>query len=399
MYSKRVKLMQFLRQKDIIILSSIEWKFQWQRHQIFACFFSQVCNKVIFVESLAKRNPAIRDIPRIDERVIKFVKSSAKRNLLKDKNRIPENLIIISPLVLPSTFNIFRKINRKLFIPMLVKLIKTQGIENPIVLNYLPTQTSLDLIDAFKPSLVIYECVQNFPKFPGVPKDTEMIEKKIILNADLVFTDSDFLYKKIKKIRNDVKRILPGVDFNHFQRADKGRVQKEISTLCYFGGINERRIDFNLLNGIASGGKFEIHMIGPVRSKIPHLSKNVIFSGEVSYQELPKYLKSFDCFILPYKVNEFTKGIIPAKLFECFATGKPIIATPLPSFYEFRDLIYIAHNADEFLDIIKNIKTLENESKYKKRKEIAQKNSWNSRFKEIVIYIENKRVSNTSGIS
>ncbi len=382
--------MKFLQDKEVIILSSIEWKFQWQRHHIFATLFSKICKRVIFIESQAKRNPEIKDIPRIIERVIRFALKRSQRLAPRKGSKLPKNLNIISPLVLPSTFKIYRKINKKIFIPLLAKKILSHGIKKPLVLNYLPTQTSLDLIKKLSPSLLIYDCVSNFPQFPGVPKDTETIEKKLIKIADLVFTDSKFLYEKIKKIRNEVKRILPGVDFNHFHDADKGKVKQKIETLCFFGGIHERRIDFELLKDIASKSKLEIQMIGPVRSNIPPLPKNVIFKGEVSYHELPKYLKHSDCFILPYKVNEYTLGIIPAKLFECFATGKPVIATPLPSFYEFIDFIYIARSADEFLKIIKNLLNLENQDKYEKRKELARNNSWEKRFEEMIEAIQKK---------
>jgi glycosyltransferase involved in cell wall biosynthesis len=183
---------------------------------------------------------------------------------------------------------------------------------------------------------------------------------------------------------------LPGVDFDHFQAADKGRLRKEIRTLCYFGGINEIRIDFGLLKEVASGSPVDVHMIGPIKSRIPRLPENIIFKGELSYEELPENLREYDCLILPYRVTEFTKGIIPAKLFECFATGKPIIATPLPSFYEFGDFLYVAEDAREFLRIIGNIGILETETRYNRRKELARHNSWESRFQEMAMAIQNR---------
>jgi glycosyltransferase involved in cell wall biosynthesis len=382
--------MTFWQDKDLVVLASFEWNFLWQRHQILATAFCKVCHKVVFIESLANRNPGIKDIPRIIERLIRFAVKKSQRKTAKTESRVPENLIIVSPLVLPATLKIYRKINKRLFIPFLARLVSSRGLRNPIVLNYLPNQTSLDLIGKLRPSLSIYDCVQNWPQYPRVSKDTEVIEKEIIRAADVVFTDSLFLENKIKPIRSDVQRILPGVDFDHFQVADTGRWPKKIRTLCYFGGINEIRIDFGLLKEIASGNTLEIHMIGPVKSRIPRLPGNIIFSGELSYQELPKYLRAFDCLILPYKVTEFTKGIIPAKLFECFATGKPILASPLPSFYEFSDFIYIAENAREFLKIIENIRVLETEEKYEQRKELARHNSWESRFQEMATAIHNK---------
>jgi glycosyltransferase involved in cell wall biosynthesis len=229
---------------------------------------------------------------------------------------------------------------------------------------------------------VVYDCVENFPDFPGVAKDTAEIESAIIDEADLVVTDSIFLFEKAKKIRDDVIRILPGVDYAHFERADTGKLKNPPRRLCYFGGVHERRIDLKLLEELASSQKFTIEIVGPVKSKIPPFPENVIFHGAVPYQRLPQTIKHCDCFILPYRLSEFTKGILPAKLFECFASGKPIIATPLPSFYEFSELIFLAESSDEWIKTLSSMFTLESEQKYLERKALARKNSWESRFEE-----------------
>lgn len=380
--------MDIIKNMDVVFLSNIEWTLQWQRHQIFATFFAQICRKVIFVNSHGKRNPTFKDIPRVLDRALRFVRTRGIKKQKKEDHNLPENLIVVSPLVFPSTYGIFRRINRILFIPILVRSIKNQGIENPLVMNYMPTQTSRDVIQKLNPRLVVYDCVENFPEYPGVPRDTAEIEKNIFGSADLVFTDSKFLFDKASQNRNDVKRVLPGVDYSHFAKADTGRSGGPVKSLCFFGGINDRRIDFRLLSDVARVGHVTIDMIGPVDSKIPAFPPNVVFRGPVDYSELPRYLKSCDCFLFPYKVTEFTKGIIPAKLFECFATGKPVITTPLPSFIEYGELMYLCKTADEIKDTIQNLEHLESEYKYMRRKDLAKMSSWESRFDEIVTQIK-----------
>jgi glycosyltransferase involved in cell wall biosynthesis len=375
--------------KDIVILSNIEWDFQWQRHQIFATFFCASSRKVIFVESQAKRNPELKDIPRILERFLRFITKSGQKDPSRKRETTRENLTVISPMVLPSTFKIFRQINRKTFIPWLVRSIQREIHDAPIVINYSPTQTSIDIIKSLKPQVVVYDCVENFPEYPGVAKDTAAIENQIYRDADLITTDSKFLFAKARKIRPEAMRILPGVDYRHFNQADAGRLESPPKTLCYFGGIHERRIDFQLLQQIASHG-FRVEIFGPVKSKLPPQTENMIFHGAIPYEQRPAHIRDFDCFILPYKISEFTKGIIPAKLFECFATGKPILATPLPSFREYEDLIYLVDSGDECIKTLERMKSLENEHKYNKRKTLAEKNSWESRFIEFRDAIENK---------
>lgn len=378
-----------IKNKDIVILSNIEWDFQWQRHQIFATFFCASSRKVIFVESQAKRNPEFKDIPRILERLLRFITKRGQKNSSQKRDGTRENLTVISPMVLPSTYKVFRQINRKIFIPWLVRSIQREIITAPIVINYSPTQTSIDVIKSLTPQVVVYDCVENFPEYPGVSKDTTEIENRIFRDADLIITDSKFLFEKAQKNRPDAMRILPGVDYRHFNQADTGILKSPPQTLCYFGGIHERRINFELLKQIVSQG-FRVEIFGPVKSKIPPHLENVVFHGAVPYDRLPALIRDFDCFILPYTLSEFTKGIIPAKLFECFATGKPIIATPLPSFYEYKDLIYLKESGDECVKTLERMVSLEDEHKYNKRKALAKENSWDSRFLEFRTAIENK---------
>jgi glycosyltransferase involved in cell wall biosynthesis len=386
--------MRAIDRKDVVILSNIEWDFQWQRHQIFTTFFCDSPRKVVFIESQAKRNPDFKDIPRILKRLLRFIIKRGLKEHPRKSDRASENLIVISPLLLPSTLKVFRTINRKVFIPQLVRTIHKQIAGDPMVINYTPIQTSIDLIKSIKPLLAVYDCVENFPDYPGVPKDTAEIERTIIKEADLVVTDSIFLFEKAQKIRNDVIRILPGVDYLHFQQADTGELKNPPRRLCYFGGVHERRIDLHLIEKLADSQKFTIEMIGPVKSKIPPFPSNVIFHGAVPYEQLPGVIKDCDCFILPYILSEFTKGILPAKLFECFASGKPIIATPLPSFREFNDLIYLGDSGENWIKTLETLENLESEHKYRRRKALAQDNSWESRFREFRAEIE-KKVQNS----
>jgi len=52
--------------------------------------------------------------------------------------------------------------------------------------------------------------------------------------------------------------------------------------------------------------------------------------------------------------------------------------------------IYLVDSGDECIKTLKRMKSLENEHKYNKRKTLAEKNSWESRFIEFRDAIENK---------
>jgi glycosyltransferase involved in cell wall biosynthesis len=105
--------------------------------------------------------------------------------------------------------------------------------------------------------------------------------------------------------------------------------------------------------------------------------------GEVSHAALPGALAGTDAFIIPYRISPLTRGISPAKIFECFATGKPVVASPLPELEGLSEHVYLANGPEEFVSVLRKLPELETEEKVKARVDLARQNSWEARFQEI----------------
>lgn len=379
-----------LKNKSVIILSSIQWDWQWHRHHVLTFYLARQARKVIYVENLPKRLPRLRETKRVTRR-IRFRK---KQSLVGSKYQSllvqAGNIEIISPLALPAINRVFNWLNRKIWLRRLANLIKIRlGGEHPIIWCYLPIQSALDLIELLQPKLLVYDCVDNYLAEPFAPKDIAQTESSLLRRANLVTVTSDFLYQAKSRIRKDVIQILPGVNYELFRRADTGMIQGPIKRVCYFGGMSSIRINFDIIRAIAREG-FEVWLIGPVQGKLPALPENVKFLGMVEHKIIPEYLDNCDCLILPYKINEYTKGIIPAKFFECFATGKPIIVTPLPNFQPYKNLLVIADSPQQFVSTLKHIREIENEEKYHQRIKIAQDHSEEHQFDPLLEIIRKK---------
>lgn len=375
----------------IVVLSSIEWGFLWQRHQTIAKMFADAGWEVVFVESSAKRNPGIKDVSRIVKRIYTLL----SKDSIAQHDNIPHRLSVISPVVLPSTFRLFRIINKFVFIPQLLRSIKKllKGHKPLIVWCYLPTETSFEVIERLSPDLLIYDCVTNYLAMgTDAPKDIADTESRLIKQADFVFTDSDYLYKDKIRLRSDIVRIPPGADYALFNMAARGKFKKR--KVCYFGSI-DGRMNFDIIKQLAGAG-YEIVMVGPIRTKLPELPYNVRFTGSVPFMELPAHLMDCECLMIPYHINEFTIRIMPAKIYECLATGKPLVATPLPDLSNFdNDLVYIADSPVRFLEILGSLEVLETPEKNRKRQEVAFNNSWEARFEMIMKLLETKHNGNS----
>jgi glycosyltransferase involved in cell wall biosynthesis len=83
-------------------------------------------------------------------------------------------------------------------------------------------------------------------------------------------------------------------------------------------------------------------------------------------------------------------GISPAKIYECLATGIPIVATPLPELERFGGHVYVAEGAEGFAEVLRQLPQLETREKARTRIELARENSWEARFAAIEKEIQRK---------
>lgn len=362
---------------DFIIISSIDWDFLWQRHQSFATGFAVKGARVFFINNTGFRNIELRDIKRVTKRI-----KDAIRKKNQKTNSIPENVKVFSPIILPpiSKFEVF--LNKLFFIPKLVKKIELNNLkQNLVIITYLPTATSIDIIKKLKPKLVIYDCVTNFRSIPNLPKNFELIESELLSYVDILLVDSDFLYKTYAKKHRNVYQIHHGVNFNLFYNCFNAKINPQ--KICYFGGISQH-LNFEIIEKLAQ--KHEVFLYGENLIQYVSASKNIHIERSYPQELLVEKIKDSKCIILPYRFEtEFMKGVIPAKIYECLATGKPILSTPLNNYNEeIRNNIYLCKNAQEFLSTLYNIDKLENEEKRRKRIEIARKHSFEKSFQALI---------------
>lgn len=365
-----MKLMK-LNNFHIVILSSIKWDFLWQRHQIIAEYFSTKTD-VTFVETTGLRNPGLsKSIERLT-RVLVSKKQIQRKTPIK-------NLKILPPFILPPTHSLFRQFNKNVFVPKLAKNIRQHSTKPILLITYVPTSTSLYLIDELKPEKTIYDCVLNFENFPGIPEDIVITENELIQMADMLIVDSVHLKEKHRHKKEQIAQIPAAVNFEMFYEIYEQQImRKKVNKVTYFGGIDHYRIDWSIIEQLLEKGIY-VELIGPAPEGIPLRHNHLIHQDTVSHQSLPSVLKNCDTLILPYQINDFTKGTFPAKLFECFATGKPIVATALPDLVLFKDVMEIGESKEDFTE--KVLVSLQNDN-FQKREErilLAKDNSWSAR--------------------
>ena len=318
---------------QILILSSIDWDAAWQRHQIFASQLAAAGHDVFFVENSGFRDPGLRDLGRLWDRINRL-SSHPKEGVQEDP---PAGLRVIAPRLLPPTNPLFRRGNAAVLIPRLMASLRAAGLgPRPLVMPYLPTATTLEILRRLEPCAVAYDCAANFRAHPQAPADFPQQEAALLAQADLVVCDSDFLYQQKRAEHDHVEQIHQGVPEGYFKAKPPA---KDFRRFCYFGTWRED-LDPAFLAALCKAG-FQVTVLGPLKGS-PPLPAGVRHVPAVRREELASRLEAFDAFLLPYRINPFLMGVIPAKIYECLAMSRPVLATPLPCFSSMARLVRIS---------------------------------------------------------
>ncbi|MGV0959939.1 MAG: glycosyltransferase [Limnohabitans sp.] len=245
-------------------------------------------------------------------------------------------------------------------------------------------------------ALRIYDCMDHHEGFDNVPIEILELEEKVINRVDSVIVTSNFLQNFIGKKNSNVTIIRNACDFFHFNSVPDNvytdPLQRKI--IGYFGAIAEW-FDLDLVRAVAE--KFKdclILLIGNdtinASSEFNNLD-NVVFTGEVSYNNLPYYLHSFDVCLLPFKVMPLTLATNPVKVYEYLAAGKPVVSVDLPEVSsQFGDLVYTAKNHAEFLEYLELtlFKDLNSKKSIKLKQDFAAIQTWRNRASAFNDYID-----------
>lgn len=109
-----------------------------------------------------------------------------------------------------------------------------------------------------------------------------------------------------------------------------------MGTIYKFSGLDRVIQDFPALLARHPKAKLLIVGNGEDENRLKRLaatvgvSGNVVFGGLQPYDRLPDIIRSSDICINPFELNEITRDILPTKLFQYLACGKPVVATELP---------------------------------------------------------------------
>lgn len=343
-------------------------------------------NRVLWINSVGLRPPHLSsyDLGRVGEKIFEW----ANPFRLSE-----ENLWIYSPFSLPwNEWSWVRRWNQNWGLNGIRKALQRLNFHDLIAITTVPN--SCDWIGQLGEVLKIYYCVDDFSQWPGMEKKLILkMERNLIKRVDLIFATSDILYDSMKKFGKPVFYLPHGVDLEHFKKAyvsSEHSAKKSKFKIGYFGLINQR-LDFKLLDRLTDDRPdWEFVFMGPIYfcpNKLRE-KKNCHFQPPVSYAGLPEALKSIDVLMLPYQMNTLTQTLNPLKLRECLATGKPVVAAPLPEIEKYAPMIAMASSKEEWIFALEESRKQQDFSRVQKCWAQLESESWKSRAETMANYIE-----------
>jgi DnaJ-domain-containing protein 1 len=280
--------------------------------------------------------------------------------------------------------------------------------EKPVVWFYTPM--ALPLLQAFEPSLVIYDCMDELAAFKNAPKQLLQRESALLNMADLCFTGGPSLYESKRERHPNAHCFSSSVDAKHFQQAlERGNSHPDQAHVAHprlgFYGVIDERFDTDLIKQVAAARpEWQIVLVGPVVKIDPKdlpQGPNIHYMGQRNYDDLPKFLAGWDVCLLPFALNESTKFISPTKVLEYMAAELPSVSTPITDVkVPYSDVVAIADTPEKFIAACERMLAMNDEQKTalkERMRQIVANTSWDKTAQQMHHLIQTTAPSNKAG--
>jgi glycosyltransferase involved in cell wall biosynthesis len=361
-----------------LVISPVEWGFIWQRHQTMASLFARDSD-VVFCEVLGIRRVRPGDLGRVLRRLRIFA-SGGKSGAGTPP---PAGVRVARPLLLPATNRVFCAANER-FLDRFLRCEPMIAAGVDLILNYSPSRSALQLIARVPCRRLVYDCTDHWPAVHGIPAFLPEDERTLLAKADLTLVPSRRLRELKESGARRIALVPHGALVERFLLEPRPRPEGGAVTVLYYGHLHQQHLDFDLLDRLArSRPAWRVMLVGPVRT--PHaFPSNVTLAGMQPHERLRDFIREADALLMPYRINDYTRAVLPAKIYECLATGRPIVAVPLPELKQgFAEYVQFATDGPGFAQAVELALAADTAERRAKRIALARVNTWEDRYRQV----------------
>lgn len=369
------------RDYDLLFFSLGNWHWRYQRPQHLAVQWARHRYRVFFIspDFRSSVNPANAHPPRPYSAV------TVQDNLVEVHLAGPEKLHPLSKRPLDSEL--------AFLVTSVLSMAEDWQITSAVSLVESPFWGPLVLyLRELRGWKVVYDCMDHLRGVLPYAHSMLSEEPRLIREADLVVASARLLIEKLAEENSNLCLLPNAADVEHFGQTPSTNPLAFLSRpiIGYFGAIAPW-FDIQLIQFLATRHpEWNFVLIGSGRTSVKTLRgiTNVHLLGEVPYRELPAYLHAFDICLIPFRPLPVVAATNPVKFYEYLAAGKAVVTSDLPELRPYSDLIYLAHNAEEFETAVIRALTEDSEEKQARRRCFARENSWEARYQTLAGEIE-----------
>ncbi|MEZ4869138.1 MAG: glycosyltransferase [Caldilineaceae bacterium] len=389
---------------DLICISHLRWDFVWQRPQHL-------------LSRLAQQHPLLFVEEPVTDTEIKDPYLETYPGRTPGAHGDGAATVTVARLHYPSQDHYWIGYNdartQRCYEKLLLEYLTHRGSPNPLLWLYTPM--GAPFVETLQPRLLIYDVMDELSAFKGAPADLKEADRRLLQQADLVFTGGLSVYQARQPYHDNIHLFPSGIEIDHFARAateafarPADMAELAAPLLGYFGVIDER-MDLPLLAHVAAAHpEWNLVMVGPVIKIAPDelpQAPNLHYLGMKDYADLPAYLAHFDVTLVPFAMNEATRYLSPTKTLEYLAAHKPVVSTPIPDIIAlYGDYVHIGHTPDEFVTQVEKALTRDAAEQAQRRaqeKRLLAQHTWDriaAQMQQLIAQNSRRRMENAEAV-
>lgn len=332
---------------------------------------------------MATPNRTQQLLTRINDARILFIEPPPARgeSFPQQGRRMREHIFVYT---LPVSSRIPLLANRNL--TFIKKVMEKHHFRSPVLWCTAPNQVGLAKGIACRGT--IYDCTQEW--------DNKNQEKELAQRCEVVFTLSPRMAHHLESLNDNVAVLPDGTNSRMYQREDlfpPSHLAGLAGKIVF--GCAEDITTFTDLTPLLAAAKdhrkWIFLLMGRVSKKVAPIITdypNIRINGQVNAAELPEYFSACTAFFHLMRDDELGKDILPTRIYDYMATGKPVIMMAEPDYEEpFPEVIYTAYDQVGFQRRCEEALN-ENPMLVLSRQDCANKCSWSARAGEIAMILE-----------
>ncbi|MEO2135368.1 glycosyltransferase [Microbacterium sp.] len=262
-----------------------------------------------------------------------------------------------------------------------------------VLWTYTPTTYQLEeLADS-----TVYHCVDLLGTLPGI--DSQIVasgEKNLAKSGALAIASSQVVRESLIENGFAAPLLWENVaDTDVFEAALSEGHERVSGRIIFAGNLSPTKVDYGILVALAQSG-LEVRVAGPraeggagdSNEFARLLEAGVNYLGMLQPEELARELATCSVGVIPYVINDYTRGVSPLKTYEYLASGISVVATALPGVAADDEDVFVAADIHECLALVAEQSALIGADAVQRRVKKSRAHSWNSRGIEARALIE-----------